>query len=575
MTAPVPRNRTALAAQARVQAQARANASAVGNPATARLESGVGNCFPGLEWDVRALDGRFFPGLLFWVVADPLLPVPEAPKNQAGILLRGLDYLRDPMLPERSPEPWVQKLLSIYGGSQGVALANGRWYLQFIEQGGRRIECTQATGVALDGELVWRFIRCIAPEEPLRIGLVNRDAPDPPATLITLDGKRRTYTDDQGSIDLAYPPGELTGAMCIPWQHDFRDCACYYWATNHPDVVLAEGDAVLPDNTPAGVAAAVTLLDWLRRDRSPAGETAAPQTRSAARPQQLDHFEINRRWQELAFVIGGREIGPVWQPLTAELVQPGSRAEMIHDLRHHLAPMEYTLGCQYLYGLFSLKSPDEAGDDRWPTMAADLAAVRQSLTLIAVGEMTHMRWANQLLWELEGPAYVPVLTPAASEAGEAPALCVLDAAALAAYEAIESPDASLDRAYARWAAELTRPEYPRHLHELAVRIDTDGVSHFARFREMRERLARYGSGPEAPYLRRLRLGTPAQAAPALGELRQLLRHLQMAYTAEAGGNLALAQAAITQAREAMVRLQTAGERLAQQGIGIPFFAATP
>ena len=49
-----------------------------GNPATARLASGVGNCFPGLEMDVRNLEGRFFPGILFRVVTAPLKPVPEA-----------------------------------------------------------------------------------------------------------------------------------------------------------------------------------------------------------------------------------------------------------------------------------------------------------------------------------------------------------------------------------------------------------------------------------------------------------------------------------------------------------------
>ena len=33
-------------------------------------------------------------------------------------------------------------------------------------------------------------------------------------------------------------PGELTQSLCSPWTHDFRDCACYYWASNHPDIAL-------------------------------------------------------------------------------------------------------------------------------------------------------------------------------------------------------------------------------------------------------------------------------------------------------------------------------------------------
>src|ERR1700692_3521368 len=34
-----------------------------GNPISTRLESGVGNCFPGLECDLRNLERRFFPFL--------------------------------------------------------------------------------------------------------------------------------------------------------------------------------------------------------------------------------------------------------------------------------------------------------------------------------------------------------------------------------------------------------------------------------------------------------------------------------------------------------------------------------
>jgi len=44
---------------------ARAAMQVVGNPVSTRMESGVGNCYPGLEFDHRNLDRRFFPGLVF------------------------------------------------------------------------------------------------------------------------------------------------------------------------------------------------------------------------------------------------------------------------------------------------------------------------------------------------------------------------------------------------------------------------------------------------------------------------------------------------------------------------------
>src|SRR5215470_1794621 len=82
----------------------------VGNPASTRLDSGVANCFPGLEFDVRILETRFFPGLLFRYIVAPLDPEPDAIPNQQGVRLLYIDYLQDPMLPETSVEDWVQEL---------------------------------------------------------------------------------------------------------------------------------------------------------------------------------------------------------------------------------------------------------------------------------------------------------------------------------------------------------------------------------------------------------------------------------------------------------------------------------
>jgi hypothetical protein len=572
----LPRNRTARYA-------------AIGNPATARIDSAVANCFPGLELDVRALEGRFFPGLLFWVVAAPVAPVAGAIPNQAGIHLKYLDYEADPMLPERSDEPWVQKLLETYQGDTGIALSAGRWYLYWIEQGGKRIPCQDAEGNAYDGELIWRFIRCLAPDEPLKIALIQRDGPrdQPP---VELEGYRRRYTGHNGVIDAAYPPGELTGAMCNPWQHDFRDCACYYWASNHPDVVLGEGDGrSLPDGQPVGATDSVLWLDWLRRDRGPAGAVGAPASRASARPAQIDHFEINHRWQDLAYVIGGREVGASYHPPKPPAARPyDSPQDMITDLRTRLAPLELTLAYQYLYALFSLKDPPPAPKPGtpaalWPTLKADLVTARQFVTLVAVSEMTHLRWANQLLWELDragfypaGEHYAPVLEPLAKPIEilgvMVPALRPLDLQALDEFVRIERPGGALDTAYARCVVTLEQPIYPRSLYELAVRIDTDGTQHYTRFRDLRVVLQAYRDATGAsPYLLDVRPGTREQARVALDLLAELLQDLRTAYVAEARQQYPEAQAAIDKSRLTMDRLRGEALLLAAQGIGIPFF----
>ncbi|HSW07612.1 ferritin-like domain-containing protein [Aquabacterium sp.] len=548
---------------------ARAAHRVLGNPASAGLDASVGNCFPGLEIDVRNLDGRFFPGLVFWVVTAPAAPVPEAPTNQAGIRLHQMDFLQDPMLSPTSPEPWAQTLLSQLSGDVGITLSSGRWYLSWIEQDGQRISCDQVDGTPYDGELVWRFLRCIAAEPLVTIGLVERGVPQP-APQIVLTGRRRRYTAESGVIDTAFKPGELTQSLCNPWQHDFRDCACYYWASNHPDVVLSASQDPETANT---------WLDWLRRDRSPAGEVAAPASRAEARPLQIDHFEINQTWQDLAFVIGGHEIGAVYQPAEPEQLRPYKNAtEMIDDLEQRLAPLELRLAFEYLYSLFSLRQPGEVDAARWPTMPADLIATRQAITIVAIGEMTHLRWANQLLWSLDqaglfpkGRHYRPILTTPPGK------LRPLDYAALDDYIHIERPAGAIDRAYARCVATLEQPKYPRALWQLAVKIDSDGMDHFNRFTEMKQTLLAYGGaaggGPELPYLRPVKIGTPAQTREALVRIKAMLAALNDAYIAQYRNEPERAQAAITQSRDAMDLLRVQAEALAAQSIGIPFFAA--
>jgi len=38
-------------------------------------------------------------------------------------------------------------------------------------------------------------------------------------------------------------PGEMTQGLCSPWQKDYRECACYYWAASRPDFVNVEPGA--------------------------------------------------------------------------------------------------------------------------------------------------------------------------------------------------------------------------------------------------------------------------------------------------------------------------------------------
>src|SRR5262249_35262759 len=136
----------------------------------------------------------------------------------------------------------------------------------------------------------------------------------------------------------------------------------------------------------------------------------------------------------------------------------------------------------------------------------------------------------------------------------------------------ERPNGPLDNAYARCVTTLRQPNYPRYLYDLAVRIDSDGIDHYSKFSDVARVIAAYqGAVPPDPYLREVRPGTPEQAREALDEYAAIVQALQTAYIAESEQSPQRAQASIAEARAAMDRLLAAGERLAAQGIGIPFW----
>ncbi len=565
---------------------ARAAYKVPGNPDNTRLDGSVGNCFPGLEMDVRNLDRRFFPGLVFNAARVPLNPVPEAPKNSQGFHLVFVDYFYDPMLPDNSPEEWVQTLLEAYSGDIGAKLSQGRWFLSWVEQSGKRITFKEEDGTPYDGLMIWRFIRSLehGDDKPVSIALERRNHDGIVDTeQVVLHGFRRQYRTEAGVFSEAYDPGELTQSLCNPWSHDFRDCGCHYWPSNHPDVVMAEvaHDDQLPSGQSKNPIEAETYLDWLRSDKSPSGKVAALNTVEQNRPYQIDHYQVNQMWSELPIVVEGRETGEVYE-VDPEMpgVEPYDTPQaMIEDLKTRLAAMEMTLSLQYLYAFFSLADPETADTQKWPTLKDDLIFARRSVLEVAIGEMTHMRWANQLLWELEPEGYEPILTPSETlPAGKGKtqprALRPLTAEALADFIEIERPGGFIDRAYAQCVATLEQEDlFPeRRLYALAVRIDTDGDEHFLRFSQMKDVLAKYDTGEGTPaYLRQIEVGTEEEARTALELYAKVKDGLANAYTLEADGKFEDSQAYIQQVRDDMKLFRVEGEALAAKGIGIPFW----
>ena len=101
---------------------------------------------------------------------------------------------------------------------------------------------------------------------------------------------------DEGTATLSEEvvrPGELTQGLCAPWQNDYRECSCYYWAASRPDyvnVVPTDRGSSSGDN-------------WLSKKRS--GEYI-PDNWKDSRLVSYDALFTN--WEgQLSFIIKGND----------------------------------------------------------------------------------------------------------------------------------------------------------------------------------------------------------------------------------------------------------------------------
>jgi hypothetical protein len=114
----------------------------------------------------------------------------------------------------------------------------------------------------------------------------------------------------------------------------------------------------------------------------------------------MDHYEINARWQELAVVVSGKEVPAVYVPRAVDMANPLSGPRELACRLFELAKLEHVLALEYLYAYFSVKSPQDAGVVPNSELWKELTFIRNRLLTTAISEMHHLRWVNQLLWQL-------------------------------------------------------------------------------------------------------------------------------------------------------------------------------
>ncbi len=204
---------------------------AAGNPVSSRPVTSVANCCPGLEVDFRAIWRRMFEGLELReydnliVNADPafaqlkghrLLRI-NLPDGQPPI--EPMNYIKGPA----ASDPDGHIILTTDENPYGLAPLEWSNALARLLNGfqGREVDCDISSAV--------------------------EDAQVP-----RLDGADRNYETHRFKVRHFFVPdtavisaalaeaGELTQGLCSPWQNDYRECSCYYWASARPDYVNVE-----------------------------------------------------------------------------------------------------------------------------------------------------------------------------------------------------------------------------------------------------------------------------------------------------------------------------------------------
>jgi ferritin-like protein len=491
-----------------------------GNPVSTRLESGIGNCFPGLECDLRNLERRFFPFLEVDIGDDRIALVGVdsdgvARATAAGELSQAdaatYSTLANGLATGRSI--LVSRLSGTFGvlGPLDLTLASPTTDADFP---------SSSAGPGRRPPDAWTAVRLLTEGTDVTLSFVN----DAGSGTVRLKAKRARYLDDNGSLSAAFLPGELSQSLCSPWTHDFRDCGCFYWASNHPDIV----QPVLPANTPPGQPwnAAVP---WERQIRTVNSTPPAKATERA--PDELRHYEINNRWQELHFVVGRREIVAPFVQTPVQGAPFANRAELMANL-NYASGVELAVAQEYLAAAYSLKPDSDPSLGARPDLPGDVKATRAEILRIAIGEMRHIRAVNDVIRGLSDPGtFEPALRVASKlpHQNPGPFRPVTPRAAtrqaIADFIEIEAQSTGVDGLYNNILATLQFP--PADVAGLvtdewkqAIRsIIAEGEDHFETFLNIQEWL---GNHAETDYLRSL-----APPSPAAGNAQNTA--LQAAY----------------------------------------------
>jgi hypothetical protein len=266
---------------------------AAGNPISSRPVTSVANCCPGLEVDFRAVWRRMFKGIVLREYDNLIVDIDPGVEDPAVKRLKGQRLLRVRL-------PGTDRAFKMMTNIRGPAATdpNGEIKLstQFNPNGLAALEWSNALAHIL-GESQGKTVTCDFTKD-----LAKEDAEqqqpwiETPPNYVSMDFEVRHFFEDNSAVisRALADPGELTQGLCSPWQNDYRECSCYYWASARPDYINVE---------PAGNGLSKGD-NWLQKQRT--GDYV-PDDYSDSRLILYD--ELFNEWERwLRFQIGGHDV---------------------------------------------------------------------------------------------------------------------------------------------------------------------------------------------------------------------------------------------------------------------------
>lgn len=230
-----------------------------GNPPGAHPSSSIANCFPGLEFDFRNVWKKILAGIELHESDNFVVSVEAGSEaEQQGIAVGNILITVDNI----STVAEVKGPRTVGAADESLGMTNLEWtnaVSEILGKAGEKVSCRFRT---TNGE-----IEALLEVKNLFDGVVIAEA--------------------------AAEPGALTQGLCSPWQADYLECGCYYWAASRPDFVNVE---ISTDQAQANG------HNWLRKNRQP----TTP--KQYTNQNLLSYEDLYRNWEEeLRFIIEGRD----------------------------------------------------------------------------------------------------------------------------------------------------------------------------------------------------------------------------------------------------------------------------